>query len=160
MTEIAIRQVPAEEARSLLPLLRQAQDFHHAALPRVFRDDETDADLGRFLDEWLAREGVVALAAVSEAGGILGCAVYEVEEVAAKPLIAARRNGMLRHLVVDAAWRGQGLGSRLVEEVKARLKADGVDRLRAHHYAFNEVSAAVLGKAGLSPLLVLVEGET
>ncbi|WP_370159955.1 GNAT family N-acetyltransferase [Limimaricola soesokkakensis] len=155
-----IRRVPAEEAASLLPLLRQGQDFHAARQPRVFWTDHDDASYTVFLEEWLAGEGVVALAAMSATGEMLGCAVFEIEEIPAKPLLKPRRNGLLKHIVVDENCRGAGIGSRLVAEVKARLRAAGIDRLRAHHYAFNEASAAMLRKAGLAPHLVTVEGDT
>lgn len=157
---MTIRQVPVHEATSLLPLLRQGQAFHAAALQGVFRTDRGDAELGAYLEEWLAGDGVVALAAMSEAGAMIGCAVFEIEEVAERPLLHARRNGLLKHIVVDEDHRGAGIGTRLVAEVKARLRADGIDRVRAHHYGFNTASAAMLRKAGLMPHVVTVEGDT
>jgi ribosomal protein S18 acetylase RimI-like enzyme len=35
------------------------------------------------------------------------------------------RRGLVCHLAVDAAWRGRGIGSALMAEVEARLKARG-----------------------------------
>jgi ribosomal protein S18 acetylase RimI-like enzyme len=35
------------------------------------------------------------------------------------------RRGMVYHLAVEAAWRGQGIGSALMDEVEARLVARG-----------------------------------
>lgn len=157
---MTIRQVPVDDALSLLPLLRQGQAFHAAALSGVFRGDLSDADLGAYLQEWLAGVGVVALAAMSETGEMIGCAVFEVEDVPERPMLQARRNGLLKHIVVDEAHRGAGIGGRLVAEVKARLRAAGIERVRAHHYAFNAASGAMLRRAGLLPHLVTVEGET
>ncbi len=160
MADVTIREVPASEARSLLPSLKQVQDLHVSALPGVFRADPSDVELGEFLKEWLATEGVVALAAHSGTGDVVGCAVYEIEDMPPRPLIRAWRNGLLKHIVVDETCRGTGIGSRLVEEVKSRLRADGIDRVRAHHFAFNDASSALMRKAGLLPLLVTVEGRT
>jgi len=35
------------------------------------------------------------------------------------------RRGLIYHLAVDASFRGQGIGSRLMEEVEARLRIKG-----------------------------------
>lgn len=35
------------------------------------------------------------------------------------------RRGLVYHLAVDAAFRGQGIGSRLMDELEARLRAKG-----------------------------------
>jgi ribosomal protein S18 acetylase RimI-like enzyme len=35
------------------------------------------------------------------------------------------RRGMVYHLAVDEAFRGQGIGSQLMDEVEARLRAKG-----------------------------------
>jgi ribosomal protein S18 acetylase RimI-like enzyme len=35
------------------------------------------------------------------------------------------RRGLIYHLAVDASFRGQGIGSRLMDEVEARLRAKG-----------------------------------
>lgn len=35
------------------------------------------------------------------------------------------RRGLIYHLAVEASYRGQGIGSRLMEEVESRLRAKG-----------------------------------
>lgn len=53
------------------------------------------------------------------------------------------RRGLIYHLAVDAAFRGQGIGSRLMDEVESRLRGMGclkcyllvtVDNQEAEHY--------------------------
>ena len=38
------------------------------------------------------------------------------------------RRGLIYHLAVDASFRGQGIGSRLMDEIESRLRAKGCIR--------------------------------
>jgi GNAT superfamily N-acetyltransferase len=101
---------------------------------------------------------MVGLAAVAPDGSALGYALVEAQAVEASAVNHARRRGVLHHVCVDATWRGRGLGSALVEEAKAWLRAQGVARLGASYWTFNEASAALMRRAGLRPALIWAEG--
>jgi len=155
-----IREIYATEAATLLPLLNQVQSLHAAAHPQVFRNDTDGGQVAAFLNEWVSRDEITALVAVSEAGTIVGYAICEIQEHKESLLKKATRHGLIHHVSVDEEYRGQGIGLCLIEEIKSRLRARAVLRVQSEHYAFNQASAALMRKAGLEPLRVTVDGST
>jgi ribosomal protein S18 acetylase RimI-like enzyme len=153
-----IRPIGADEAALLPPLLAQVHDLHVRAQPGQFRADPDPEEVLAFLQGWLSQEEATALVAFGPDGRALGYVIFEVETRAPSALNLPRRRGMLHHVAVDRAARRAGLGLALIEEVKARLRAQGVERLATIHGAFNAPSAALMRKAGLEPLNVIAEG--
>jgi L-amino acid N-acyltransferase YncA len=61
---------------------------------------------------------------------------------------------------VDRAWRRSGIGLALIEDMKVRLRAQGVARIVTIYGAFNDPSAAIMRRAGLEPLNLIAAGST
>lgn len=51
------------------------------------------------------------------------------------------RRGYLQHLLVDEAWRGQGLARRLLDEVVTRLAREGIHK--SHVFVLRDAPAAL-----------------
>ncbi len=85
----------------------------------------------------LAEHARDALTAVY-AGRIVGSAAVERYGAA----------GLLRSVAVDAAWRGQGLGDRLVAAAIAHAQAQGVTDL----YLLTETAAPYFARRGFVPV--------
>ncbi len=100
LSPVAIRTATPDDAPAIYALVASNREQGHL-LPRSL--DDLVAHAGRFL---------VLVAGAN----VLGCG-----EVA--PL--SRTVAEIRSLVVDAACRGRGLGSRLVDALKRRARADG-----------------------------------
>lgn len=58
------------------------------------------------------------------------------------------RRGLIYHLAVHAAYRGQGVGSRLMDEVQARLRAKGCIRCYLHVTTDNREAVQYYEKRG------------
>ncbi len=153
-----IRPIAADDAAVLLPLLAQVHDLHVAAQPGHHRPDPDPEEVLAFLRDWLSREEATALVGFAPDGRALGYLIFEVETRAPSALSLPRRRGMLHHISVDRASRRTGLGLALIEDMKARLRAQGVERVATVYGAFNAPSAALMRKAGLEPLNVIAEG--
>jgi ribosomal protein S18 acetylase RimI-like enzyme len=157
---VTIRPLDAAEAGAIVPLLHQVQALHVAAHPDLFRADVADADIASELTDWLARDGVSALVAASPEGALVGYLICEIEDRPATALmVEVRRRAVLHHIAVDAAWRRRGVATRLVAALRARLRDEGITRVRTVYYAFNDASAALMRSAGLVPLMITAEGE-
>jgi GNAT superfamily N-acetyltransferase len=63
-------------------------------------------------------------------------------------------------VALDQACRRVGIGSALLGEMKARLRNQGVVRVRTVYAAFNSPSAALMRKAGMEPFSIIAEGST
>lgn len=155
---IAIAELAPADARRIVPLFDQVQRMHVAAHPDIFRADTPDGEKEAFLREWLSREAMTALVALSEDGTALGYLIYEIRVREASAVQRASRTGFLHHIAVDEACRGRRIGARLVAAMKDRLRAAGVGTIQSDHYAFNDASAALMRSAGLAPLRIAVRG--
>ncbi len=61
--------------------------------------------------------------------------------------------------VIGAAHQGQGLGTEAAQAMAGWLRAQGVNRLRAHVHPGHDASMGVAGSLGLRPTGVVVDGE-
>jgi len=153
-----IATLAPSDAPRLVPLFDQVQRIHAVAHPALFRTDIPESEKAVFLEDWLSQDATHALVALSEAGDVLGYLIYELRERAASVVQRANRIGFLHHIAVDEAHRGRRIGSRLMEDMKDRLRRDGITALHSEHFAFNEASAALMRSAGLLPLRITVHG--
>lgn len=153
-----IRQVIAAEADLVLPLLEQVQAIHAAAHPEIFRADTDRAELLTFLQDMLGRDGMTGLVAMGPDGAAVGYAICDVEVVEPSPLRHGQRRGVLHQISVDTRCRRGGVRSALVEEVKVRLREQGIGHLQTSYWLFNEPSAALMRKSGLSLSHVKADG--
>ena len=64
------------------------------------------------------------------------------------PADRGKPRGYVAEAVVHRECAGQGIGSRLLEEAKARLHARGIDTIYIHRHADNEASGGMMRKAG------------
>ncbi|MFC7231177.1 GNAT family N-acetyltransferase [Saliphagus sp. GCM10025308] len=87
---------------------------------------------------------------------IIGFASFSVEHGA---LELACTRGFLSNLYVDPDYRGQGIGSALLEHVEASLADRGVDRLILEAMADNEAARRFYREAGYEPFRVGLERE-
>lgn len=155
-----IRPIDAGEAACILPLLEQVHALHVEARPEHFPADPDRGELLAFLRDWLSRDGVTALVALGADGAALGYLICEVETRAPSLLSLGERRGMLHHVAVDRAWRRSGIGLALIEDMKARLRAEGIACIVTVYAAFNGPSAALMRRAGLEPFNIIAAGPT
>ena len=154
----AIRPIPADEAACILPLLQQVQAIHVEAHPDHYRANPDPDEVLAFLRDWLASDDTEALGAFASDGSALGYLIFEIETRKPWVLKHGQRWGMLHQIAVDQAWRRAGIGAALIDEMKARLRARSVSRIRTVYAAFNAPSAALMRKAGIEPLNIIAEG--
>lgn len=153
-----IRPVDTAKAHRLVPLLEQVQAIHAAAHPDIFKAPSDPDALLAEIRQMLGQEGTTALLAVGEDGSSLGYAICGIRLIEPTPLIHGRKVGVLHHISVERACRRQGIGLALVEAAKARLREQGITRMQASYWAFNDASAGLMRKAGLAPSGLWTEG--
>lgn len=153
-----IRRVEASEAELILPLFRQVQALHAAARPEAFKAPSNSDELLGVLREMLGPAGLTGLVAAAPSGEALGYAIYGVEVIEPSAQRHGQRLGLLHHVCVDRDWHRRGIGSALVEATKAGLREQGIARVRATYWSFNEASAALMRRAGMEPSHIRAEG--
>jgi ribosomal protein S18 acetylase RimI-like enzyme len=155
-----IRRINVANAECIIPLLEQVQAIHAEAHPDHFFAKLHRKEVVSFLHDWLSHKEVTELVALNPEGTVLGYLIFDVEMRKASALTPAQVRGMLHHVAVDQACRRVGIGSALLGEMKARLRNQGVVRVRTVYAAFNSPSAALMRKAGMEPFSIIAEGST
>ncbi|WP_425411828.1 GNAT family N-acetyltransferase [Leisingera aquimarina] len=145
------------EADRLLPLLQDLHASHAAHQPARHTPPLGSTDLAVWLQVWLREENIVALAAESPQGALLGYLIYELQNRPALPIRAAETRAMLHHISVTEAWRQMGAGKALVEAMRAQALAAGATVVAATYAPFNTASAALLQGMGMDPVLTMAE---
>lgn len=90
----------------------------------------TDADRYEAIEAFLERNAGLSLVAIDD-GRLVGAVLVGHDG----------RRGFLHHLAVAAAWRGRGLGRRLVERALDGLAAAGIEK--AHLFVLNDHPAGL-----------------
>jgi len=155
-----IRPITPTEAACILPLLEQVHAIHVEAHPDHFPADPDRDELLAFLRDRLSNDAITALVAFGPDGAAVGYLLCEIETRAPSLLSLGERRGMLHHISVDQAWRRSGIGLALIEDMKARLRAQGIARVVTIYGAFNGPSAALMRRAGLEPFNIIAAGST
>ena len=153
-----IRQITAEDAACLVPLLAQVHAVHAEALPDRYQPAPAPHGLLAALRDRMEDPETTSLAAFAPDASALGGVIVRIGGREPSPLFAGDWWGHLGLVAVDRARRRAGIGPALIDAMKTRLRAQGIGRLRADHAAFNAPSAALMRKAGLQPIAIIVEG--
>jgi ribosomal protein S18 acetylase RimI-like enzyme len=152
----ALTLLGADEVDRLRPLWESMLDAYGTSAPQLSLRP-ADASWRRrratYL-ELLSTPGGFVLALEREHELIAYAAVRPVEVSAA--FGHAERAAEIETLVVAESERGSGAGASLLREVRARLRARGVDELRLHVLAGNERAIDFYRREGFSTYLLLL----
>jgi ribosomal protein S18 acetylase RimI-like enzyme len=146
---VRVRTALAADREAIVGLIR-ALNIHEAAITRdrLVTHSAADAYYLALLDRIARQEGRL-LAAEAEAAvvGMLGLIVQEDQVFVRADL---RRHGYVSDLVVDAAWRGKGVGRLLIGEAERLTREKGLKRLVIGVMAGNAGAERLYGELGFS----------
>ena len=155
-----IRRAGPECIDALEPLWAAMLAHHETIAPRALVDDivgfrsRADAWARRRAryEEWFA-DGC-ALLHVAESGpdGLVGYALVRIVPASAQ-LAVPEPAAELESLSVARAFRGQGIGSRLIGAVHDDLRARGIEILGVTVFAGNDDAARLYARHGMRPAL-------
>jgi len=159
----SIRPVGGEELDRLKPLWLDLQDHHVRISPRLAElpkrsPEESWRHRRAKYARWLESQDTFVL--VSERGGdLVGYAFVTIGPGYAS-WDSGDRLGELETLSVAPAARGQGVGSRLLSAVRARLASDGIAQLAVTSAVTNVGSHRFYERHGLSKAHIVFLGAT
>jgi RimJ/RimL family protein N-acetyltransferase len=100
---------------------------------------------------------MTALVAMRSNGCAYAYLIFEVQEREKQALHQPNRRGFLHHICVDPHNRRVGIATALVDEMKLRLRALGIERVATAYWAFNAPSAALMARVGFTPFRIVAE---
>lgn len=132
MSELVIRDMREADVAAVVAIGRGASEL------KTNEDDEFwDEEL---LKDWVAGDDVMLV--VESGGRVVGFMLTQIHK--------ATKAGYLSDVAIHPDWRGQGIGSRLIEAVLARLKERGIQYVYGLTKVENEKIHGLLKKFGFT----------
>lgn len=150
-----IRFAKPEDIPGILALLQQVGRLHYEGRPDIFREDAQKYDAEQ-LQELLADPDRPILVAAKESQ-ILGYAFCVRKEIAGHSVLKDDCCLYIDDLCVDAACRGQGVGSQLYHAAQTLAKEMGLRRITLNVWAFNQQALAFYEKCGMTMERIFME---
>jgi ribosomal protein S18 acetylase RimI-like enzyme len=91
-------------------------------------------------------------------GNVAGYLVLRLVRRGPNPFKFADIHGLIDQIGIDPKARRRGLGRALIETARRFLRDQGITRVRAEHWAFNQGAAAFFASEGLDPLRISSDG--
>jgi ribosomal protein S18 acetylase RimI-like enzyme len=142
-----IRRATRQDAHVLSALNVHVQQIHAEALPHLFRQPATEAFSVSFMAERLADPDCcffIAHVDGMDVGYISARVVHQPETVFMQP----RTYLYIDHISVKPDYQRQGCGQRLVQEVRALARREGIDTIVLDVWSFNEQARAFFATQG------------
>lgn len=153
-----------EEIDRVAPLFKQLVEFHGGVVEGAWPVRDAGAAWAirrRQYEEWLGEGSARMLVAVP--AGEPGAAALGYAVLGVKPSMASwdlgERVGELETLAVDAAARGRGIGTLLIEACRERLRAEGISHWTVGVVEANEGATRLYERAGFRPFYREMLGE-
>ena len=147
MTTIHLRRATKADLPAIIELWKEFMDFHKRRNPFFSRLPDAHEDFGRFMQGNLTKKDWLVLVAVDDQEAIgYGSATI----MSYPPIYQDPRYGYIQDVAVTQAYRGQGVGQKLFEEMTAWFREQGISRLELEVAATNEVSQAFWQKMGFA----------
>jgi ribosomal protein S18 acetylase RimI-like enzyme len=146
---IVIRKAVEQDAATLGALNADVQAIHAAALPWLFKPAGPDAFAPAMVRDILSQPGNLVFIAEVD-GSAAGYAYAEIQERPETPWSYAHDIIYLHHISVRPAYRRQGVGSALIEAVRAAAAGTGVKLVALDVWTFNEEARAFFRRRGFA----------
>jgi GNAT superfamily N-acetyltransferase len=145
----SIRPAVVGDEALLADLNRFVQDLHLAQRPDHFRPTPSE-DLARWYRSRL-EDPTTRLWIAEEDGLPVGYLLALVHQAPETPFVRARRWCEIDQLAVDPNRRRRGIGRALLLNALSTAKAEGISRVEATSWSFNDGAHAAFRRLGFVP---------
>ena len=143
---LKIRKANTEDVTSLQKLYQQVDEIHYRALPEIFNSVEEDSRPPSWFQTRLEDNTYCILVAEYQQQ-ILGLIEIQMRNTN-HSLLKSRRYGHIRDIVVDRAWRRQGVGRSLIYNAHQWAKRQEASSVEVIAFSFNQEALSFYRKLG------------
>ena len=143
-----MRRATVDDAGLIASLNADVQAVHAAALPWRFKTPSPEG-FSAEAESFLAKPENLVF--VAEAEGVpAGYAYAETIRRPATSLVYAHKMILIHHISVRPAYRRRGVGTALIDTVRAAGRESGIDLLALDVWTFNETARAFFRRHGFA----------
>jgi GNAT superfamily N-acetyltransferase len=140
---ITIREATLLDYEALCGLFEEVDRAHREALPDLFQEAPGPSRDFVYVRALITDSDYVVIVAEDRdaghgAGTLVGCLVAMVRSSPEVPILVPVRYAMVDTLVVAQAYRGLGVGRRLMARAERWARARGIPRIELNVFEFNE----------------------
>ena len=150
--QITIRRAATDDAAALSALCVDVQQVHAIAHPEFFKQPAGPDFARAFMAERLDDPDVRIFIAEHD-GEPVGYALGQIVDLEENPFRHAVRQLVIDQMSVRPAYRGRGIGTRLLEEMFATAGAEEIKLLTLSVWRFNEGARALYKRHGFAVYL-------
>lgn len=153
MGETVIRQAKSHDLEELSRLYTEFHEFHvHRVPDRLLRSDSSRiAELQAALQTIIENKDAVILVAEVD-GQLVGLGEVYIREDSPNPLRVQHKYGHLQSMIVTEAYRGRGIGARILEAVEQWTKEKSATEVRLDTWEFQDGPLGFYEKHGYNTL--------
>ncbi len=148
---LVIREATVDDWENLCNLFDEADQLHRAHQADRFQAPNGPARDREFVLDLLADQMVKLLVGEGE-GNLLGLVQAALKSTPPLSILVPRKYVVVETLVVKAAYRQQGIGARLMDEIQQWAIASGADAVELNVYEFNQGAIAFYRQLGYEPI--------
>jgi ribosomal protein S18 acetylase RimI-like enzyme len=147
MTPITVRRATSADLDAILRFQQGVVDAE-----RPYDSTLKDGAIRYYDFEQLLNSEQVHFVIAEADGAAIGCGFARIDT--AKPYVKYDRAGYLGLMFVEPAYRGRGVNSAVIVELKRWCRARGVQELRLEVYPDNASAVKAYEKAGFMPQML------
>ena len=149
-TDVTIRRAKKADVPGILPIWTELMDLHAQLDPLYTRRDGASKAFAAFITMNIDKDDWQVF--VAEADGLivghLQCCIKEYP-----PVLTTSEYGHIIDAAVTSAYRGQGIGGKLVSAALEWFQAKGIARIEVRMSVHNKTSTAFWHAMGFVPYL-------
>ena len=145
--ELDIREATRFDYESLCELFEEADELHRTHLSEMFQSSNGPARDKAFILDLLADQSATIFVVESNRE-LLGLVQAVIKAAPSMSIFVPRRYAVVDTLVIKEAFRRQGIGQKLMDQVHQWAISKGVSDVELNVYAFNEEADALYRKLG------------
>ena len=144
--DINIRPAQASDTPAINALLTQIVQTHHNVRPDIFRPLYKN----EYADYSVKEEDFPVYVAINEHGCIVGCIWCLISRERNNSLKIDRNWLIIDDICVDEKYRGNGIGTELVEFAKKLALENGLDKIELNVYENNQNAVRFYKRLGFT----------
>lgn len=145
--EVRIREAGPPEYPRCLDVIRETFEYHLRALPDIFRPTDTPPPSLQLIED-LVDGGAGAFFIAEHGSEVVGIATVRLLATRGVSFLLPRTWGQVDTLGVAEAWRGRGIGRRLMEAAERWSRQRGATEVQLSVWDFNKDALAFYEATG------------
>ncbi len=154
--DMTIRSAEPGDIPGIMKLLKQVNNVHANGRPDLFKKDCTKYEPDE-IEQIIADPTSPVFVGVGDDGSVMGYAFCQIRRTIGQHNLVDQVELYIDDICIEEALRGQGLATRIYNEVLHYAKKNAFDRITLHVWECNPAAKHFYEKCGMKPYFYAME---